>query len=370
MKLKVISVLVLSLFVLSCNQKDKEITPTIVSSDSPKVFLITIDGLRWQELYTGADSLLIANKEYVSDTTELKRKFWRKNAFERREALMPFFWNQISKIGQLHGNRNKNSKVNLTNTMIFSYPGYNEILTGKADDKNIRSNAKVNNPNETILEIANQSALYKNKVAAFGSWDVFPFIINEERSGVYVNAGFEDAKNDSLSEKEVFLNELQAQIPSPWGTVRLDAFTHHYALEYLKKNHPHLLYIAYGETDDFAHDGEYDAYLNAAERTDNFIKDLWNFTQNDDFYKDNTVFIITTDHGRGTQPLETWKHHGGNIEKSNETWLVMFGKNVKKLGEVTIDEQFYNNQIAPTILGLLNINFDVNNYPGEILKIN
>ena len=33
--------------------------------DENKVFLITLDGLRWQELFSGADSLLVKNKKYV-----------------------------------------------------------------------------------------------------------------------------------------------------------------------------------------------------------------------------------------------------------------------------------------------------------------
>ena len=65
---------------------------------------------------------------------------------------MPFFWKEVTKMGQLHGNRNLGNKVDLTNTMWFSYPGYNEILSGKADDSRINSNDKIPNPNTTILE--------------------------------------------------------------------------------------------------------------------------------------------------------------------------------------------------------------------------
>ena len=254
-------------------------------SSNKKVVLITLDGLRWQELFSGADPLLVANAEYVSDTTELKNRFWRDSPTERREVLFPFLWKEVAKMGQIHGNRDLGSKVDLTNKMWFSYPGYSEILTGKADDARIDSNDKINNPNTTILEIANKDPRYANKVAAFGSWDVFPYIVNEERSGVPVNAGFELAEGNDLSEREKFLNELQPTVPSPWSTVRLDAFTHHYALEYMKKSHPELVYIAYGETDDFAHDGHYDGYLKSANTTDAFIKELWRFTQNDAFYK-------------------------------------------------------------------------------------
>lgn len=334
-----------------------------------KIILITLDGLRWQELFTGADPLLINNKNYVKDTTGLKLHFWKKTTEERRQALMPFIWSEVLKNGQIHGNRNLGSKVDLTNKMWFSYPGYNEILTGNADDKNITSNDKINNPNKTILEIANSLPQYKGKIAAFGSWDVFPYIVNEERSGIPVNAGFELAIGNNLSDREHFLNQLQPKVPSPWVSVRLDAFTHYYALEYMKKEHPELIYIAYGETDDFAHDGEYDSYLKSARNTDSFIEELWDFTQEDKFYKDNTIFIITTDHGRGTEPLDTWKSHGSNVVGANQTWLIVFGNGVKILGEIKENEQIYSNQIAPTILELLNLKIASTKMEGQPLSV-
>lgn len=369
MKNTVLSLALLCLGLTACNPK-KEVESTSPEPSKPKVILITLDGLRWQELFTGADSLLVSNKDYVNDTTDLKEKFWKNTPEERRKTLMPFFWGEVPKLGQLHGNRILGSKMNLTNTMRFSYPGYNEILTGKADDENITSNDKINNPNKTILELVNKQTGFEGKVVAFGSWDVFPFIVNEERSGVPVNAGFENAEGQDLTEREKFLNELQSQIPSPWSTVRLDAFTHHYTMEYIKKSHPELVYIAYGETDDFAHDGDYDAYLASARTTDALIKGLWDFTQNDPFYKDQTTFVITTDHGRGTEPLDTWRGHGKSVNGSDEVWLVTFGKGVQALGEVNTSEQLYTNQIAPTVLKALSLEVDSNQFKGNPLKIN
>jgi bisphosphoglycerate-independent phosphoglycerate mutase (AlkP superfamily) len=186
----------------------------------------------------------------------------------------------------------------------------------------------------------------------------FPYIVNEERSGIPVNAGFELANGSDLTEREQFLNALQPRVPSPWSTVRLDAFTHHYALEHMKKKRPELVYIAYGETDDFAHDGDYEAYLKSANNTDTLIKELWNFTQNDPFYKDNTVFIISTDHGRGAEDLKTWTGHGSNVKDAGSVWLIMFGKDVAVNGEVSKNEQIYSNQIAPTIADILDVEFD------------
>lgn len=337
--------------------------------ENTNVVLITMDGFRWQELFTGADSLLVANTNFVHDTTELKGQFWKESPEDRRAVLMPFIWSEVVTMGQIHGNRKLGSKVDLTNSMWFSYPGYNEILTGRADDERITSNDKIPNPNKTILELANSDARYREKVAAFGSWDVFPFIVNEERSGVTVNAGFDLADGENLSKKELFLNELQPKVPSPWGSVRLDAFTHYFALEEMKKNRPKLVYIAYGETDDFAHDGDYAAYLKSAHTTDMFIKELWEFALSDSVYRDNTLFLITTDHGRGTFPLDTWKGHGSDVKGAGSVWFIAFGKGVESKGEIKVNEQLFSNQIAPIIMRTLGLPIDTTHMKGEILEL-
>ena len=323
------------------------------SQSGEKVVLVTLDGYRWQELFAGADALLIANEDYVSDSSSLKEKFWRNSPEARRRALMPFIWETVADIGTIHGNRTRGSKVNLTNKMAFSYPGYNEILTGEADDERINSNEKMNNPNITILEELNNSEAYAGKVAAFGSWDVFPYIINEQRSGVPVNAGFEKSKGDDLTKIEQFLNKAQPNTPSPWGSVRLDMFTHNYALEYMKRKHPDMVYIAYGETDDFAHGGNYQAYLKSAHSTDAFLKELWEYTQRDPYYKGQTTFIITTDHGRGTKPLKTWRSHGSDIKGADQVWLIEYGSQAPANGEVEKEEQLYSTEVVKKIRTML-----------------
>lgn len=322
-------------------------------NNSPKVILITIDGLRWQEVFSGADEQLIMDENYVDDKKELKEKFWNINPKERRKSLMPFLWSTVLKTGQLHGNRALGSNMNLTNKHWFSYPGYNEILTGASDDLRINSNKKIENPNVTILETVNKTAKFNGKVAAFGSWDVFPYIINEQRSGVPTNAGYESATGTTLSTEETLLNKLQKTIPKEWSSVRFDAFTHNYALEYMKKKSPSFVYIAYGETDDFAHDGDYEQYLKSANTTDNFIKEIWDFVTTNKFYKNTTTILITTDHGRGTIPTDSWRSHGKDFVGSDQVWMAIFGNQVQAFGEINKKEDLYSNQIAATIAKLL-----------------
>lgn len=341
---------------------------TAQKNKTENVFIITLDGFRWQELYAGADSALIAEKKYTKHPDEARQLFWATSGEERRKKLLPFLWSTLAAQGQLYGNRAYGNFVNCSNQMWFSYPGYNEILTGSADDDHINSNDKKDNPNTTVLEYLNGLPAYKGKVAAFGSWDVFPFIINEKRSGIPVNAGFESAEGKKLSEREIFLNELQKEIPSPFGSVRLDAFTHHYALEYLKRNSPRVMYISYGETDDFAHEGNYDAYLRSAYQTDQFIQSLWNWVQSQPGYKDKTTFLITTDHGRGTVPLDTWRSHGNEIKGADEIWFAVIGPDTRALGEVKQAMQLYQKQVAPTAAGFLGIEFKPKSNSGDVVK--
>ena len=333
---------------------------------NPNVILITLDGVRWQDVFTGIDTTLL-NSSYTHDKNALTENFVGSSIEENRTLLMPFFWNTIAKEGQLHGNRTKNSTVNLTNKMMFSYPGYNEILTGRADDATIDSNDKIYNKNVTLLELANTTEAYTGKVAGFGSWDVFPFIINDKRSGVPVNAGYMDATGD-LNDRELFLNEIQRQAPVIWESVRLDVFTHQYAKEYMKKNHPKLVFISYGETDDFAHDGHFDFYTKSLHNTDALIADLWNYVQTDSFYKDNTYVIITTDHGRGEGKEEgsKWTSHGIDVTGAEQTWLAILGPTVTASGEA-VNEQLYTNQIAPTVVKTLNMNVDSNTMPANTI---
>ena len=316
------------------------------------VVLITLDGLRWQELYGGAMDSIMQNEDLTKDTDDVMSKFSAPTKREARQKLMPFFWSTIATEGQLYGNRYEGSKAVCTNRFWFSYPGYNEILTGYSDPE-IDSNAKVYNPNKTVLEWLHDKPEFTGKVAAFGSWDVFPYIVNDERSGIPVNAGFRKAQDEYLTYKEQFLNDLQDDIPSPWGSVRLDAFTHHYMMEYIKKHHPRVVYISYGETDDFAHDGRYDHYLRSAHQTDKFIQDLWDYLQADPFYAGKTSIVITTDHGRGTSPMTEWKGHGTRIIDSNEIWMAALGPNVPRLGEVKGGEQLLQSQIAKTVAAML-----------------
>jgi hypothetical protein len=250
--------------------------------------------------------------------------------------------------------------------MVFSKPCYNEIFAGFPDDKRINSNSKENNPNPNILEFLDKQPGFEGKVAAFASWDVFPAILNRDRNNLKLNAGFEKAKGSDLTEIEVFLNRAQDEIRGPWGGVRLDFFTHHFAMEELKTRKPKVLYVGYGETDDYSHDDRYDQYLLSARQTDAYIKEIWDFIQSEAQYKDKTTMVIMTDHGRGVYPKDNWKSHSVNTPNSDEIWLAAIGPDTPSLGEIKKEDQLYAMQIARTLVELLGFKYPVEK-AGEVI---
>jgi hypothetical protein len=323
---------------------------TSFSLETENVILITLDGLRWQELFGGADENLVHRSQGVGDVVGLAKTYLRDTPKESREVLMPFFWSVIAQKGIVYGDPGMKSEAHVTNDQVFSYPGYNEILTGFAD-ANITSNAKKYNENVTVLEWLNRKEAYKGKVAAFGSWDVFPFIVNDKRSGIPVNAGWMDLDVHSDDEQKDVINRLQRETPHFWAGVRWDNYTHQGALEYLKVKKPRVLYIAYGETDDWAHAREFDMYLDAALRSDRYIQEIWETAQSMPEYAGKTSLVITTDHGRGPERKD-WISHGSDTEGSKRIWIAVMGPDTPAAGSVN-GKKHTQSQVAATVAALL-----------------
>jgi hypothetical protein len=323
-------------------------------TDAPhNIFIITTDGFRWQEVFNGADSTLIRDTRFVQDTGLLKQQYWSDDLTERRKKLLPFFWNVIEANGSLSGNRSYGNEVNVSNLYKISYPGYNEILTGYADKRFI-PNLAVRNRNENVLEYLNQQKGYRGKVVAFSSWNMMPFILDEKRSRIPVNSGYEllDDANDSTN---TLINQVQESVVSK-GNTRHDLLTYASAKNYIEKAHPRVVFLGMGETDEYAHMGKYDQYLQKAHQFDQMLAELWYYIQTDPFYKNNTTFIITTDHGRGSKTAR-WLNHGFWIKGSGQAWIAMIGPDIEPMGERKSKETIYQKQLAATIAVLLGEHF-------------
>jgi hypothetical protein len=327
-------------------------SPASSQGSRHNVILITLDGARVEEMFGGLDVDVLRStlndKQRVEDAP-LYKELWSDDPARRREKLLPFFWGTLMRAhGSIAGNPAVGSHVRLSNRLWFSYPGYSEMLVGRAHDDVIKSNDPVQNPFPTVLEYLRlRLRLPVEGVATFASWSVFNAIAESRRGTLTINAGFEPFEHPDPQVRS--LSALQFLTPTPWDTVRHDVYTARFAMAHLASHKPQALYLALGETDDWAHDGRYDRVLEAYMRTDRILRDLWEWLQSQTEYRGRTSLLITTDHGRGHGP-NAWRDHGDKHPGSEDTWMAFVSPHFKARGEWQGHTPIETRQVAATLL--------------------
>lgn len=313
------------------------------------VVLIVCDGLRWQEVFSGADPTLMNEDAGGSWTpiAELRERYWAETAEERRLRLFPFLWGTVAREGLLYGNQGRGSVARVTNPMWFSYPGYNEMSTGVPDPQ-IDKNEYGPNPNVTVFEWLNERPELRGSVEIFGTWSVFHDIFNDRRSHLPVRSGATLVDASDRSPRGILLSELYRTTTRMEGEDPYDSFLSVALRDHLRAHRPRVLFVGFGDTDNFAHAGHYDMLLEAAHHFDEFVGALWRQMQAMPQYRHRTTFIITTDHGRGSGP-EQWKDHGVEQDGSQNVWIAVLGPDTPPLGERTNVPMVTQSQIAATV---------------------
>jgi hypothetical protein len=93
--------------------------PAAAARGADNVILITLDGVRWQEIFGGLDidvlrSTLRAGTKI--EETRAHQRYWAATPEARRERLMPFFWRTLmTEHGSIAGNRARRGSVDVTN---------------------------------------------------------------------------------------------------------------------------------------------------------------------------------------------------------------------------------------------------------------
>ncbi len=325
------------------------------------VLLVTIDGLRWQEVFHGADEAIMTVDKVAGggvpsgEMTALRAEFLAPTPEERRKKLMPFFWGTLAPKGQVFGNRDIGSPARVTNAEFSSYPGYNELLTGAADPL-IIGNTPIPNRNVTVLEWLHGRPGYDGRVAAAAAWNVFVPIINVGRSRLPVFVTQQQSAPGKATPRIADIERWMADIPPISPTENFDAFVYHATVDMFDTYKPRVFLLALGEPDEWAHARRYDRYLYSIQRCDRFIRQLWEKLQALPQYRDTTSILISPDHGRGIS-AEDWTSHGKKLARSNETWFAAFGPDTPARGERRDTAELQQAQIAATVAALLGENY-------------
>ncbi len=322
------------------------------------VILVTLDGFRVQELFGGMDATISdkPRRSGIYDPERARKLYWRATPEERRAALMPFFWGTLAPGGMILGHHDRGSRVTPRNPLLFSYPGYAEILTGQYQPS-ITSNDLVRSPAETVLEFARRRlGLGKMEVAVIGSWDGFGYAAARSPDAFYMNTGYQEVEPETATPDMLRLSALQDQVMTLWETGRSDAVTMGLALDYMERYRPRVLYIALDETDDWAHARRYDRLLDDIHVIDGFLRRLWETIGALDAYRGCTTLLITTDHGRGRTPRD-WVEHDAGIAGSEDIWVAVAGPDTPARGEAVPPGTLHQADIAATLLRFLGLDY-------------
>jgi hypothetical protein len=226
------------------------------------------------------------------------------------------------------------------------------MSTGFPNDA-IDSNEFGPNPTPSVFEWLNQSDEFRGRVAIYGTWSVFENIFNRSRSGLVIQAGWTPPPAKAPPDPRDALLKRLYETTTPLDEEDVDNSLLQVALlDYVKTAKPRVLFVGYGETDNWAHQGRYDLVLDSAHRTDAFIGELWDTMQSMPQYRGTTTFIITTDHGRGGG-LTEWKEHGVEEKGSENIWLAVIGPDTRALGERRGGAAVVQAQIAATLAALV-----------------
>lgn len=287
--------------------------PPPARESKAKVVLITLDGVRWQEIFNGTDFFLYKGKMVPA-----------------RELLPNLYYHFVDG-GMVIG---KDSKFIATGPAHISLPGYLEIMRGHPSTDCQENDCIPRLKEDTMADLFDKSAV-------FASWDTIRFTVGKNTNKFVVNCG-RHFRSQGWKDAEL---EDDQKFPVAWGDpiYRPDDLTEKAAIEYLQYNSPDFIWISLGDTDEWAHYGDYNGYIEALKQADKFVGMVVQMVKTGEDGQDFT-FIVTADHGRGLD----WRHHGWDIESARD-WLMLSGRGIPRKGFVRYSEKKSLSNILPTV---------------------
>ena len=314
--------------------------PRAAAPQLRNVVVVTIDGVRRQEIFNGVDRALAAEGD-------------------RRDgrALLPNLYRLIDR-GVALGAPGRGAPMLASGPNFVSLPGYREILTGRrAADCTDNDCGPMEEP--TLLEEFRWAReLPPSEVAAISSWETIERATSFDPRAITISAGRHGGvTRDGLRVSPAAAARLDEVAQSrAWpghSDYRPDALSASLALTYLETKRPRFLYVSLGDTDEYAHRGDYAGYLRALSAFDNFLGQLMARVDASDTSSADTLFVVTSDHGRSPN----FSDHGSDPTAS-PVWLVAAGGPIPARGLTPAARPRRLADIAPTVRALLGIPAD------------
>jgi hypothetical protein len=294
-----------------------------VPGTKPVVVLVTLDGVRWQDVFEGTDAVL--SRAPSRPAPELMPNLHRL-AKERGAAIGAPARGVMTAVGPNY----------------VSLPGYIEILTGRRSLR-CQDNDCPRIEEATFLDYLHESG---SKVATFASWDRMDRAASARPGTFLLSYGRHGEK---------------AIDPSPGvGDYRPDRVTADLALRYLDASRPDFLFLALGDPDELGHNNDYPGYLSSIRQADAILGQLFQALDRLGDRGANAHVFVTADHGRSKDFIG----HGGQAPESGRVFLVATGPKIKARGFIASPRERHLTDIVPTIRKILDLPRDDSPHAG------
>jgi hypothetical protein len=308
-----------------------------------QVVVVTLDGARYREIFDGIDPQLAAERGPI------------RGAVNAPEELMPNLHRLMAQ-GAALGAPGHGASISASGPQFLSLPGYSEIFTGRRVTGCADNGCRGTSAHSIADELAEQPRGWKTAVIT--SWPDIARVAGQNPD-VAVSAGRHAGATRAHFERAdavgVALRKAEAEAPWPGdGDFRRDRFTAELSLAYLRAERPDYLFVGLGETDEFAHQGNYAGYLEALREADRYLGELSAELLARAQNGVRTALFITADHGRAA----TFKDHGQAFPESARVWLVASGQAIAARGLVASPADRHLADITPTVRVLFGLPAD------------
>jgi hypothetical protein len=313
--------------------------------------LITIDGVRAEDVFDGADLALGPGAQA--------------SKVGKPEAVMPRTHRLVATRGvALGSDRPGCGTVRTASGANVSLPGYLEIFTGRKT--RCRDNGCDRTDRATVFDEAAGAGLWP--VASIGSWEVLDHAVSDGSQNVLVAEGTQRWPGPrpvmgGHMEELVSAGERADSYPGH-AKYRPDVHTAAIALEYLRTAAPAVLHVGLGDADEWGHKNEYPKYLEAIAKADAFIGQVADTLEGMGDLGQRTTVIITTDHGRN----QDFRHHAATSPTAARTFVIAFGARVQPRGVICSQRDVTLADVAPTVREILGLARDTSPEAGRPIE--
>ncbi len=298
------------------------------------VILVVLDGVRWQEMFSGVDPVLAAAH--------------RAGPVISARKLLPSLYAALDARGAAVGAPGY-GVIAASGPNFVSLPGYTEIFGGRPPD-GCQDNECPGASAPTIVDAVRDRSSSDADVAVIASWAPIGRAATRAPSRIVLSAGRRDVAgahylSDDPSTREILDRGALADPRPGHDSFRPDRYTAELALRYLEARRPAFLFVGLGEPDEYAHEDDYRGYLASLRAADDFFGRLFAALDRMGERGRRSLVIVTADHGRA----HDYRDHGAGLPESARVWLLALGGPVRARGFVQGPFARRLSDVAPTI---------------------